>query len=154
MRQESIVIRVSTSQLSLGNNTAIYTQDGFNDGTYRWWVRAFNSQGAESSWSNSQSFNVDAQASLDVSQPAPLNDLQILLSSFENEESEPKQNHAQPVENPQTPVETTNKFDEESDQQRFTKKIAADASSELLEIMVELADPSTQLLMHDRPDQS
>ena len=156
LRQESIVIQVSTSQLSLGNNTAVYTQDGINAGTYRWWVRAFNSQGAESSWSNSQSFNVAARTNADEDAAAPLNDVQVLLTSFASGNQEPEQTPAEHGQSPRTPVRTAHETEAEaeSDGHTATENIDVRPSSELFEVMVELADPAAQLLMVDTADET
>lgn len=61
LRQETVTIQVNNIELDLLGNRAISTQTLAN-GTYRFWVRAFNSQGTASSWSNSQAFNIVAQA--------------------------------------------------------------------------------------------
>lgn len=79
LQQESIVFQVTTFQLDTTLDRAIFSSD-LEDGTYRFWVRAFNSQGTASAWSNSKSFVVDAVASTeDESGPE---DLQIMLASL------------------------------------------------------------------------
>ncbi|MEQ9409622.1 MAG: hypothetical protein RIK87_17940 [Fuerstiella sp.] len=58
LRQESITYQAFTFELDLSQNIAVTTRT-LSNGTYRFWVRAFNSQGTASSWSNSLSFTVD-----------------------------------------------------------------------------------------------
>lgn len=58
VRQENIVIQAETFDVDPSVGTAQF-QFGLPDGTYRFWVRAFNSQGTASGWSNSLSFIVD-----------------------------------------------------------------------------------------------
>lgn len=58
VRQETIVIQAETFNVNAGAGTADFRYD-LPDGTYRFWVRAFNSQGTASGWSNSLSFIVD-----------------------------------------------------------------------------------------------
>ena len=58
VRQENIVIQAETFDVNVGAGTAQFQYD-LPDGTYRFWVRAFNSQGTASGWSNSLSFIVD-----------------------------------------------------------------------------------------------
>lgn len=61
LRQESIVFQVKTIQIDQSTGRAIYT-NSLDDGTYRFWVRAFNTQGTASGWSESKSFTVDTVA--------------------------------------------------------------------------------------------
>ncbi len=56
--QENIVIQVDTFDFDASLGTASF-RSSLNDGTYRFWVRAFNSQGTASAWSNSLSFIVE-----------------------------------------------------------------------------------------------
>lgn len=68
LNQEQIILQRTTNQLDLSQNSAVTTEN-LTNGTYRFWVRAFNSQNTASSWSNSLSFTVDnTLTSLDPSQ--------------------------------------------------------------------------------------
>ena len=83
LRQESIAIMVTVNQLDIVNNVAVSTQT-LQNGTYRFWVRAFNAQGTASGWSNSQAFTVDSNfASLDAREPESDSDVEIALTSLE-----------------------------------------------------------------------
>ena len=64
VRGESITLQVTSFQLSPGGATASYTlpdSKALELGTYRFWVRAFNSQGQASSWSTSKTFVISVQ---------------------------------------------------------------------------------------------
>ena len=79
--QENIVIQVDTFDINSSLGTASYTS-ALPDGTYRFWVRAFNSQNTASSWSNSLSFIVDDRtASIERAEPG----LEVILSSLTTE---------------------------------------------------------------------
>lgn len=84
LQQESIVFQVTTFQLDTTLDRAIFSTD-LEDGTYRFWVRAFNSQGTASAWSNSKSFVVDAVASTE-DETGP-EELQIVLASLPQQHS-------------------------------------------------------------------
>ncbi|HIK90788.1 MAG TPA: hypothetical protein EYG03_02185, partial [Planctomycetes bacterium] len=80
LRQESIAIQVTVSELDIVNNIAISTHT-LQNGTFRFWVRAFNSEGTASGWSNSQAFTVDSNfASLDTTEQDQ--GLEIALTSL------------------------------------------------------------------------
>ncbi|MCA9049197.1 MAG: S8 family serine peptidase, partial [Planctomycetaceae bacterium] len=57
LNQDSIIIRVTNIQLDLSGTRASLAR-ALPSGTYRFWIRAFNSRGTASSWSNSLAFNV------------------------------------------------------------------------------------------------
>lgn len=62
-RQENIVLNVTTFQVSPDGTRASYevpAGQALQKGTYRFWIRAFNSQGHSSSWSASRSFVIAA----------------------------------------------------------------------------------------------
>lgn len=64
VRNESKVILVSNLQLAPGGLNAFYTvpaSSPLTPSTYRFWIRAFNSQGMASSWSASQTFVISAK---------------------------------------------------------------------------------------------
>ena len=56
--QENVVLDATSFNVSSNGQTASYSVN-LEDGTYRFWVRAFNSQGTASGWSNSLSFIVE-----------------------------------------------------------------------------------------------
>jgi hypothetical protein len=78
LRDESIVFQISTSQVDQTLGRALHTAT-LRDGTYRYWVRAFNTQGTASGWSNSKSFTVETVTSLTNE---PKLDLEIAVASL------------------------------------------------------------------------
>jgi hypothetical protein len=81
LREESIVIQVTVNDLDIVNNVAVSTHT-LQNGTYRFWVRAFNAAGTASGWSNSQAFTVDSNfASLDTTEQA--SELEVALTSLD-----------------------------------------------------------------------
>ena len=72
-RGETIVLQVKSFALDPTGKIAYYTlpdNQALKPGTYRFWIRAFNSVGTASSWSNSQTFVISA--SLDVKDLRPV----------------------------------------------------------------------------------
>lgn len=72
---DSITLQVSSFGLGPNGTTAVYTLPNANalrPGTYRFWVRAFNSQNQASAWSTSKTFAVSAQLDPAVSAPEGL----------------------------------------------------------------------------------
>ena len=66
-RNESIVLQVTTYGVDPTGRIAFFTlpdNQALRPGTYRFWIRAFNSIGTASSWSNSQSFVISASLDL------------------------------------------------------------------------------------------
>lgn len=64
VRREDITLQVTSFQVSPGGRQASYTLPDARaliPSTYRFWVRAFNSQGQASGWSTSMSFVIAAQ---------------------------------------------------------------------------------------------
>jgi hypothetical protein len=60
-RQESIVLDVDTFSVNASLNQGAYTSEvSFQKGTYRFWIRAFNSQGTASGWSSDLAFVIAA----------------------------------------------------------------------------------------------
>ena len=69
VRNESQVILVTNLQLAPGGVNAFYTVPAASPlipSTYRFWIRAFNSQGQASSWSTSQTFVISAKLDSDI----------------------------------------------------------------------------------------
>ena len=67
VRNETIVLQVKSFALDPTGKIAYYTlpdSQAFRPGTYRVWIRAFNSLGTPSSWSNFQSFVISASLDL------------------------------------------------------------------------------------------
>lgn len=58
VRQENIVLRADTFDVDTVQNIASF-EHSLSNSTFRFWVRAFNTQGTASGWSNSISFIVD-----------------------------------------------------------------------------------------------
>lgn len=76
LRNEDITIQVKTFSLDPGGATASYTLPAGNalkTGTYRFWVRAFNSLGQASSWSNSKTFVITVQRDEPLNAPRGVN---------------------------------------------------------------------------------
>ncbi len=66
-RNESIVLQVKTFAVDPTGKIAFYTlpdSQALRPGTYRFWIRAFNSIGTASSWSNSKTFVISASLDL------------------------------------------------------------------------------------------
>lgn len=66
--REDIVFQVQSLNLSPSGSSAFYTpteSQALGTGTYRFWIRGFNSQGTASAWSNSSTFAVAAVSPLD-----------------------------------------------------------------------------------------
>ncbi len=64
LRNEDITLQVKSFSLDPGGSSASYTIPGANalkPGTYRFWVRAFNSLGQASAWSTSMTFVITVQ---------------------------------------------------------------------------------------------
>lgn len=79
LRQETIVFQVSAEANGGGDDIASY-EDQLRNGTYRFWVRGFNSQGVASGWSNPRSFIVDGDdlASLEI-------EMDVMLTSVDRD---------------------------------------------------------------------
>ncbi|RLT22197.1 MAG: hypothetical protein DWI29_00860 [Planctomycetota bacterium] len=66
-RNETIVLQVRTFAVDPTGKISFYTlpdNQALRVGTYRFWIRAFNSLGTSSSWSNSQTFVISASLDL------------------------------------------------------------------------------------------
>jgi len=66
-RNETIVLQVKTFAVDPTGKISFYTlpnNQALRVGTYRFWIRAFNSLGTSSSWSNSQTFVISASLDL------------------------------------------------------------------------------------------
>ena len=66
-RNETIVLQVKTFAVDPTGKIAFYTlpdSQAFRPGTYRFWIRAFNSVGTSSGWSNSKTFVISASLDL------------------------------------------------------------------------------------------
>ncbi|MCA9050236.1 MAG: fibronectin type III domain-containing protein, partial [Planctomycetaceae bacterium] len=77
LNQETVTIQVSDILLDI-SGTRASTTFTLPSGTYRYWVRAFNSLGTASSWSNSQAFNVVAAVSPESKQFAEYGDSPVV----------------------------------------------------------------------------
>lgn len=72
-RQENIVLQVKSFTVSPDGTLGSYVlpaDKALRNGTYRVWIRGFNTQGTASAWSGSQTFTV--LASLESDRPAPV----------------------------------------------------------------------------------
>ncbi|MBL8815652.1 MAG: hypothetical protein JNL58_06455 [Planctomyces sp.] len=132
-RQENIVLNVRTFQVNPAGTIASYTlpsDKALTNGTYRFWIRAFNSQGTASAWSASKTFAI--QASLDSGLTIPNADpekieLTALLAPLADE-----------------PVVS----EESSSEGAQPEVVEADLreQAEYVAVMSEIADPSTSLI--------
>lgn len=146
LRQETIVFRVSANA-SGGGDIASF-QGQLANGSYRFWVRGFNSQGVASGFSNSRSFIVDG------------NDLASLDGLFDSQLSSLKVDAVPPVEIPQQVVDNEEIFYAASEaptvdvvsegESTSSPAEAAKAEGELaLEaVLAEFADPSSVMLLN------
>ena len=72
LKNEDISLQVKTFSLDPGSRTASYTlptANALKPGTYRFWVRSFNSLGQASSWSTSMTFVITVQLDADQQKP-------------------------------------------------------------------------------------
>lgn len=148
--QENIVIQVDTFDINSAQGTASFTSN-LKDGTYRFWVRAFNSQGTASSWSNSLSFIVDDRT---VSLEKSESELEISLAAMKVELPEI---HEYEV----APVQTTDEYVVlDQNQHVDTYEVDATQSADLAtpadqaieSLMAETIDPSGVFGLLDRKD--
>lgn len=87
VRNEDITLQVNSFQVSPGGTQASYTlpdNKSLVPSTYRFWVRAFNSQGQASSWSTSKSFVITAQLEETPFLPTDegFSEIRVLASDF------------------------------------------------------------------------
>jgi predicted phage tail protein len=82
VRNEDITLQVRSFQISPGGTQASYTlpdSRALAPSTYRFWVRAFNSQGQASQWSTSKSFVIAAQLEQNPLLPTEDESSEVLL---------------------------------------------------------------------------
>lgn len=141
--RENTVISVTTFDVNTATGTASYTEP-LEDGTYRFWVRAFNSQNTASGWSNSLSFTVeDRFAKLDA-EDAP----DALLASLSTRKTaqKPDQVH-QVVEYPQVQSETS-EVEEPVSEFPIAAMPVVDASERAIQdVMAQLAEASDSVIL-------
>ena len=80
LRNEDITIQVKTFSLDPGGVTASYNlpaAKALKAGTYRFWVRAFNSLGQASGWSNSKTFVITVKRDEPLNAPRGVNPDQL-----------------------------------------------------------------------------
>ncbi len=153
LRQESIAIQVTVSELDIVNSVAVSTHT-LQDGTYRFWVRAFNLEGTASGWSNSQAFTVDANfASLDTREQDQ--GLEIALTSLQLT-SQPQNEELKTAERPENlwsdareVVQPVTEGDEQSQSVVPTSEIPAELHEVVETVMAEFGDPSTATVFGD-----
>lgn len=129
LRQESIVIQVETLELDQTGSLAVHTAS-LDDSTYRYWVRAFNTQGTASGWSNSRSFTVDTVA--EVTQE-PESRLEVALASLTSAEQHSADDSGAQQPSPRVP---------EVSEERSTISQEADVAAGVEAVMAEFADPA------------
>lgn len=143
LRQESIVFQVETLELDRTGDLAVYTSS-LNDGTYRYWVRAFNTQGTASGWSNSRSFTVDTVASVTQepeSQPGNAVPSIALASLTSAQQHVPNSADAAESESSPRPAEIG--------EQPATNLNEADLPADVAAVMAEFADPTSQMFTQE-----
>ncbi|MDG1894399.1 MAG: S8 family serine peptidase [Fuerstiella sp.] len=146
LREESIVIQVNVNELDIVKNIAVSTHT-LHNGTYRFWVRAFNLQGTASGWSNSQAFTINSNfASLDAAEQSK--ELQVELTSLDvaSQTQNAKGEVANHPEELQRNTRDSAQHSSEGDQASHTVVPASDNVTELVDVvetvMAEFADPS------------
>ncbi|MCP4172988.1 MAG: S8 family serine peptidase [Fuerstiella sp.] len=148
LRQESIAIQVAVNELNIVNNIALSTHT-LQNGTFRFWVQAFNAAGTASGWSNSQAFTVDSNfASLDTSEQT--NGLQVALTSL-NVTLSAKNAEADPAVRPEAQRrdahDVSQPISQSDDTSRAESPISVSATGlvDIIEtVMAEFADPSVK----------
>jgi len=150
LKQESIAFQVSTFDVDPTLNRATYLGT-LADGTYRYWVRAFNSQGTASAWSNSKAFVVNTVASLDAE--TTTDGLEIALTSLRiDAQDAPPVVTNEPSEKPVMVVERQN--DTLAEKQNVvvseqSRAVSESEVSDLAAIMAEFADPASHVVLND-----
>ena len=129
VRGEDIVIRADTFDVDNGLNIASFAHN-LNNGTYRFWVRAFNTQGTASGWSNSVSFIVDRPLAGLEDSPGDDDGLLTSLRTLSDEASPPEVTRVSPVEY-QTPV------------RQVEESASAEDVVAIEMVMAEIADPQS-----------
>ncbi len=147
LKQESITFRDFTFQVDPDQSRATINRS-LPNGTYRFWVRAFNSQGTASAWSNSLSFTVENRLTSLRSEVADDDDTSTVAVELKFQPDEAYRNDdAKPADSAEAPVaeagpESTGdvaKRDSNSDD-------IADSAMEA--VMAELADPANADLLY------
>lgn len=139
LRQESIVFQVKTLEIDQVSGRALHTAT-LADGTYRFWVRAFNTQETASGWSESKSFTVDTVA--DITNEAT-SELEIALTALSSE--------TQPV-TVQVPAPEQAEWHPDNDDDRVVvarQNVETGNSTSVSDyetVMAEFADPTNGLL--------
>jgi hypothetical protein len=147
-RQENIVLNATNFKVNPDGTLASYETpdaDAFQAGTYRFWIRAFNSQGHSSSWSSSRSFVIAAN---DDSQP------DILSGATEHVTTSMPQSSA--VANGDFAVATAD-VPVENDSVNTNRQPARGEDAEVTEhlheaVMMELADPAPRIASNEQSD--
>ena len=89
-RAETIVLQVTAFSLDPTGKIAFYTlpdNKAFQPGTYRFWIRAFNSVGTSSGWSNSKTFVISASLdlkNLKIVEPAKLESAEAFYAAAQH----------------------------------------------------------------------
>lgn len=144
LRQETIVFQVFTDGSGVGGDVGSFEAE-LQNGSYRFWVRGFNSQGAASAWSNSQTFIVDGDdlASLD-------GDSDLLLTSLKSNQVEEVEVD-QPADLPQPAELVAEAGSPEAVAQPVVSELAQEVQSEsesvLEAVLAEFADPASALVL-------
>ena len=162
-RQENIVLQVKSFTVNPAQNVASYTllpANALGRGTYRFWVRAFNSQNTASAWSSSRTFAV-ASSSLSESGDGNTNDsAAALLTSFSDASGNTSlgsRDHelldSKTVESTVADVVTEAspalKTDSATTAEMQIEEDRTEDDSVLLSVISDLADPTSQGLQSD-----
>ncbi len=151
---EDITLQVKSFQLSPDGNQASYSLPdsmALAPSTYRFWVRAFNSQGQASSWSNSKTFVLSAQLDkqlLPIGEDFAASELLIALLPGNEVSAEANQRMQASVDK-QTPTEETVVSGETSSQEAVVI-ISSDSSDKgslamIDAVMRRMADPADDI---------
>lgn len=146
LREETIVFQVSADAGGGGDDIASYTNE-LQNGTYRFWVRGFNSQGVSSGWSNPRAFIVDGSdvASLEVESDLLLTSLQMKSLDLPVAE-EPGKTVEQRTEQPELAESSSVAATTNVDASEIESVSEEDEA--LAAVLAELADPSLGLQLH------
>lgn len=156
VQYELLVVNLLTGETVIQKRLFQLSQDGtrglatetLQNGTYRFWVRAFNLQGTASGWSRSISFTVDgrpvaSRGSLDL--PGD-EEFGIVLTSLDSTAAAPKIEVPAPPAVPVEPIESQQKAEKSAPAAAHSADaealVTADAGDSFIEaVLAEFADP-------------
>lgn len=147
LRQETIVFQISAGATGGSDDIAEFEEQLAN-GSYRFWVRGFNSQGVASGWSNSRSFIVDGDdlVSLDANSDLLLTSLKADIGE-EAEVQQPRESAEKLYSAEAADLVTA----EPAAQARVSQQVDSakiQDDSVLEAVLAEFADPASAMLLN------